>query len=333
MPKGDDTRAKTIEDGGARLLRSMWFFTLAAAAIVGLLVLASWPWWFNRFALAVTSRVIEVSVSAPGFHDIGVKLPDGKEFQIFGARPNDLPPELTALRSTVGSVRLVASSAVLQNISLPSGAGLIASARVGGGADIGVLRDGAVSLALFGKIEVVDPSGARKAIADIPRPTVWDVRPADSNSPVRLVLASGVPSIALYNQPIDSFRFRPPRPAEDEPGTAETEILSGELQLLDTGEKVKLNSRELLLLEGGRRFLSRLEIADGAVTVDISGEAKRISVGPPRPGLPLRLDRDLTPSVLSYLIGQHELKLLWALGLAVLGSLWKARQWALKWNA
>jgi len=332
MTKGGDTGSTTIEERGARLLRSMWFLGMASAAIVGLLVLASWPWWFNRFALAATSRVVEISASATGVHDVGVKLPDGDEVQIFAARPEDLPPELAALHAAVDSVRLAASSVVLQRISLPSGAGLVVRAPAGGGIDIGVLNGGAVSLALYGKIELVDPSGTRKSIADIARPTVWDVRPAHANSPARLVLPSNVPPIAIYNQPIDTFRFRPPRPAEDDAGAAESEILSGELQLLDTGVKVKLHPRELILLEGGRRFLSRIEVADGAVAVDISGEADRISVGPPRPGLPLRLDRDLTPSILSYLVGQHELKLLWGLGLAVLGALWKARQWALKWD-
>ena len=79
-------------------------------------------------------------------------------------------------------------------------------------------------------------------------------------------------------------------------------------------------------------MLSRLEVIDGAIAVDVSGEADRISIGPPRPGAPFRLDRDLTPSVLSYLLGQHELKVLWGIALAMLGALWKARLWAVKWR-
>jgi hypothetical protein len=331
MTGGGDTGSTTIEERAARLLRSLWFFGLASAAIVGLLVLASWPWSLNRFALAVKSRVVEISASATRVHDIGMKLPDGEEIRIFGVRPDDLPPELAALRAAAGGVRLTASSAVLQSISLSSGAGLVVRASDLGGIDIELLRDGSVSLALSGKIALIDATGTPKTI-DIARPIVWDLRPADANSPLRLILPPGVPPIALYNQPIDDFRFRPPRPAEDDPAAAESEIVSGELQLLDTAEKVELNPRELILLEGGRRYLSRMEVANDAVAVDISGVADRISVGPPRPGLPLRLDRDLTPSVLSYLVGQHELKLFWGLGLAILGALWKARQWGLKWN-
>jgi hypothetical protein len=333
MTNGGDTGFTTIEARAAGLLRSWWFFGLASAATVGLLVLASWPWRFNRFALAVTSRVVEISASATRVHDIGVKLPDGEDIRIFGARPDDLPPELEPLRGVVGAVRLAASSAVLQSISLPSGAGLVVRASEGGGVDIGVLKDGAIGLVFSGKIEVIDPSGVRKTVADISsHRTLWQVRPANAHATARVVMPSRVPPIALYNQPIDNFRFRPPSPAEDDPGAAESEIVSGKLELLDTGEKVELNPRELILLEGGSRFLSRMEAADGGVAVDISGVADQVSVGPARPGLPLRLDRDLTPSVLSYLVGQHQLKLLWGLGLAVLGALWKVRQWALKWD-
>jgi hypothetical protein len=79
-------------------------------------------------------------------------------------------------------------------------------------------------------------------------------------------------------------------------------------------------------------MLSRLEVAENIIAVDLSGEAEEISVGPPRPGSPFRLDRDLRPSLLSYLVSQHELKLLWGITVAVLAALWKARQWALTWK-
>jgi hypothetical protein len=152
-------------------------------------------------------------------------------------------------------------------------------------------------------------------------------------NPARLVLPPGTAPIALYNQPISDFWFRSPRPAGEDPHTFQSEILKGQLQVLDTGTKVELEPRELVLLEGGNRVLSRLEIIDKAIAVDVEGDAKQISVGPPRPGIPFSLDRNLTPSVLSYLFGQHELKLLWGIAVAVLGGLWKARQWALKWMA
>jgi hypothetical protein len=322
----------SIEDISARVLRSGWFLGLVSASIVGLLILASWPWWFNRFVLKVTTRVAEISASAPGVHVIDVNLPKGGEIQIFGARADGLPPELAVLAAAVGSVRLVASSATLQSISLPNGAGLVVSTTSDGGTDIGVLNDGSISLALSGMIDRIDGNGQRTTIANIERATAWEIRPAEMNSPARIVLPPGAAPIALYNQPISNFWFRPPRQAGDDPRTFQSEILKGELQVLDTGTKIELQPRELVLLEGGSRMLSRLEVIDRAITVDVSGEARRISIGPPRPGVPFRLDRELTPSVLSYLLGQHELKLLWGVVLAVLGALWKARQWALKWG-
>jgi len=293
----------SIEDIGARVLRSRWFLGLVAVAIVGLLILASWPWWFNRFMLTATTRIVEISASAPGVHEIGMKLPKSSEIQIFGAHADDLPPELAALAAAAVSVRLAASSATLQSVSLPGGAELVVRTTSDGGTDIGVLNGGSISLALSGTIERIDENGQRTTIASIVRATAWEIRPAERNSPARLVLPLGAEPIALYNQPISDFRFRPPRPAgEDDPRTFQSEILKGELQLLDTGTRTELQPHELILLEGGSRFLSRLEVIDRAIAVDVSGEADRISIGPPRPGGPLRLDRDLTPSVLSYLL-------------------------------
>jgi hypothetical protein len=326
------TTHTSIEDAGARVLRSRWFLGLVSAVIVGLLILASWPWWFNRFVLKVTTRIVEISASAPGVHEIGMKLAKTAEIQIFGAQASDLPPELAALSADAVSVRLLASSATLQSISLPSGAGLIVRTTSNNGTDIGVLNDGSIALSLSGTIERIDENGQHTKIANIERATVWDIRSATKNSPARLVLPPGAAPIAIYNQPISEFRLGPPRPAGADPRTFQSEILKGELQILDTATKTELEPRELVLLEGGSRILSRLEVIDGAVAVDISGEADRISIGPPRPGVPFRLDRDLTPSILAYLLCQHELKILWGIVLAMLGALWKARQWALKWR-
>jgi hypothetical protein len=331
MAKQVSTHRASIEDVVAGALRSWWFLGLLSVGLFGLLAL-SWPSWFNRFAITTTTRYIEISASLPKVQEIGVKLPGYKEIQILGARPEDLPPELVGLATPAVSVRMFVSSAVLQGISLPSGAGLAVLSTADGGSDIGVLNGGSISLALSGKVERIDESGMRTTIASIARSTVWEIRPAERSKPARLVLASGAGPIAFYNMPIDDFWFRPPPPADDDPRTYESEILKGELQLLDIGAKVELRPRELLLLEGGRRFLSRLNVADGAIAVDIIGEANRISIGPPRLDAPLHLDRDLTPSVLSYLVGQHELKLLWGAAVTVLGSLWTARQWALRWS-
>jgi hypothetical protein len=241
----------SIEDVSARVLRSRWFLGLVSAAIVGLLILASWPWWFNRFVLKVTTRIVEISASTEGFHDIGLKLPKIGEIQIFGARSDGLPPELAALAADAVSVRFFAANATVQSISLPIGAGLVVRATSDGGVDIGALNGSSIVLSLSGMIERIDEKGQRAKIADIERATVWDIRPATNNSPARLVLPSGTTPIALYNQPISEFWLAPPRPAGDDPRTFQSEIVKGELQILDTATKTGLEPRELVLLEGG----------------------------------------------------------------------------------
>jgi hypothetical protein len=320
-----------FERMAASFLRSGWFLVVSGA-ILGILALTSLSWWSNRFLLNAVTRIVEISASAPGNHEIGAKLPENDEIRIFGARADDLPPELRVLRASMSSLRLIASNAVLQRISLEEGSGLSVDVTPNVRVDIGLLNKGSISLALSGKIQRVDDSGERVLIADIERATEWNIKPIDRSTPARLVVPLGAATrISIFNQPISEFFFRFPESPDDDPRTLQSEIEKGELRILETGTTIQLKPRELILLEGGSRFLSRLAVTDAGVSVDISGEATRISVGPPRPGIPLRLDRDLTPSVLSYLLSQHELKLLWGVTLAIMGALWKARQWALKY--
>jgi len=331
---GPPVTRTSIEDIAAGILGSRWFLGLVSVAILGLLALASWPWSFNRFVLKATTRTIEISTSARGALTIDANFPKGNEIQIYGANPDGLPPELTTLADATSAIRLAVSSATLQ-ISLPTDGTLIVRMTSDGAPDIGVLNNGVIHLTLAGMIERIEVNGQRTAI-NIERATSWNIRARGKDILARVVLPPNAGpialyTIALYNQPISDFWFRYPRIAGDDPRTYQSEILTGQLQILDTGAKIKLQPRELILLEGGSRMLSRLEIIDKAVAVDVSGEANRISVGPPRPGSPFSLDRDLTPSVLSYLLNQHELKVLWGIALTLLGALWKARQWALKW--
>jgi hypothetical protein len=320
-----------IEEFCIRVLQSWWALGLASLLAFSLLFLASCPWWFNRFVLKVVTRTIEVSTSAPGLHEIGITLPKNSEVQIIGAETSLLPPELTPLADTYtgGAIRMSASRVTIETLSLSDHAGLIVRITPEGGIDIGILNDGFLSVAVAGTVQRVSESGTLSQIAEIERPTVWDIKPADKSSPARILLPPGTQRFAIYNQPISSFWFRTPRPITDDPRTSQSEITTGELQVLDTATKVQLDPRELILLEGGSRMLSRLELIDKGIVVDILGVADRISVGPPRPDTPFRLDRDLTPSVLSYVVGQHELKLAWGTVVAILGALWKARQWAL----
>lgn len=322
----------SIEEISVLILRGRWFLALVSAATIALLFLASWPWCSNRFALKATSRIVEITASAKGVHQIWTPIPAAAEIQVINADVAGLPLDLASVGNDLATVRILASRATLQRVSLPTGATLIGRVAADGSVDIGVLNDGSIDLALSGTIERVAADGSRSTIARIERSTIWNIRAATKNNPARLVLPPGAAPITLYNQPVFDFRFAPPRADGADPRTFQSELLEGELVLLDTAKKTELKPRELVLLEGGTRAVSRLETTARGVAIDLSGEASRISVGPPRPGAAFRLDRDLTPSVLSYLIGQHELKLLWGVALAMLAALWRARQWALKWR-
>jgi hypothetical protein len=253
----------SIEEIGAHVLRSRWFLKIVSASIIGLLILASWPWRINRFVLKATTRLVEISASAPGFHEIGISFPKMKEIQIIGAdgNTNVLPPELAALSADVVSVRLLASNATLQTISLPDRASLVVRATSEGDTDIGVLNDGNIGLSLSGVIERVEENGQHTKIADIEHATVWNIRSAAKDVPARLVLPAGAASIAIYNQPISEYRFGPPRPADADPRTFQSEILKGELQILDTATKIELERGGLVLLEGGSWMLSSITVA------------------------------------------------------------------------
>jgi hypothetical protein len=322
----------TIEDISANILRSRWMFPLISLALISILILASFPWYANRFILKATTRVIQLSASSPVFQEIWAKLPEDSKIEIYGADLKGFPPELAALGLDVTNLTFFASRATLQSISLPRLAELEIRSTPDNGIDIGILKQGSISLSLSGTVERLDDGGRRTRIANLEHTVVLNIRAAALYSSARVVLSGGIESFALYDLPIADFRFAPPRPSNIASRSFHSEILSGDLQLLDTGEKVELAPRELILLEGGSKNLVRLEKTNQGLTVDLSGKVERMSVGPPRTGTPFRLDRDVTPSILSYLMGQHELKLLWAAALALLGGFWKARQWALKWE-
>ena len=181
----------TIEDIGASVLRSGWFLGLASITIITLLVLAGWPWWFNRFALTVTTRVVEVSASAPGVHVLGVELPMHSEIQVFSLHPDGLPPELAALAGGPVSVRLAASRATLQTISLSAQSKLFVSVTSDGRTDIDVLDGGRISLALSGKslseefmrdciaVSTTRPTAPRFSTRSTPWRIAWRKRVSD----------------------------------------------------------------------------------------------------------------------------------------------------------
>ncbi|HMD98980.1 MAG TPA: hypothetical protein VKM93_16820 [Terriglobia bacterium] len=319
----------------ARLLRSGWLLLVASGAVFVLLILVSVSWRNNRFDLQAVSGLVEVTASTRATHTIGVKLAEGAEFRLFGTHLQNRPPELAQAGDPYNGIRLTADSVVLESVVLDPDTILTLTSTTDGSPDLRIMVGGAIKLTLSGTIRQIADNGVARQIAVTERPFGLDATPSGTVVPVRLVLpaAGELKGIALYDQPIHRLDFTRPRPTnEDQRLPFQSELLSGKLKLLDTGDELPLQPRELIWLKEVAATAGRLEFGADGVAINASGHALSIGIGPPRPGSPPLPDRDVTPSVLAYLLGQHELKLAWGAALAVLAALWKARQWAFKWG-
>ena len=323
------------EDIAARLLRSRWLLPVAGCAMSVVLILISVSWRKNRFDLQAVSGLIEITASTQATHIIGVKLPEGTEFRLSGTHLQNGPPELAQANDPYNGIRLTADSVVLESIILDSNTILTLMTTTDGSPDLRIAVGGSIKLTLSGTIRQIADNGIARQIAVAERAFGLDVSPDGTEVPVRLVLpgAGKLKGIALYDQPIHRLSFTRPRLSnEDQRLSFQSELLSGKLKLLDTGDEVPLQPRGLIWLKNVAATAARLEFGADGVAINASGHALSIGIGPPRPGSPPVPDRDITPSVLAYLLGQHELKLAWGAALAVWTALWKARQWALKWG-
>jgi hypothetical protein len=323
------------EGTAARLLRSRWLLPAAGIVTLGLLLLASISWCNNRFALQVVSRLAEITASAEAKHSIGVAMPSGMEIRLYGTGLAERPPELAGITKSPNGIRLTADKVVLDYIEVQGGTVLTFTTTQDGSPDLRLTGGGSIGLTLSGIIHQIGDDGHLTQLAVADRPFGIDIAPTDTVDSARLVLVGGggLKGIAIYDQPVRGLRFSRPRASDnDQRLPFQSELINGTLQLLDTTQNMTLRPRELVWLEDVSATVARLDMTADGVAVDASGHARSIGLGPPRAGLPPRPDRDLTPSVLGYLMGQHELKLLWGVAITALAALWKARQWGLKWR-
>jgi hypothetical protein len=319
----------------ARLLRIPWLLPVACFVVLVLLILVSVSWTDNRFDLQAVSVLVEVTASTQATHTIGAKLAGSTEFRLSGTHLQDRPPELAQVSDPYNGIRLTADSVVLEGVVLGPDTILTLTSTTDGSPDLRVTAGGAIKLTLSGTIREIAENGIARHIAVAERPFGLDASPGGTVVPVRLVLAGAgkLKGIALYDQRIRRLSLTRPRPNnEDQQLPFQSELLSGKLKLLDTGDEFPLQPHELIWLRGTEATAGRLEFAADGIAINLSGHARSIGIGPPRPGSPPLPDRDVTPSVLAYLLGQHQLKLAWGAALAVLSALWKARQWALNWG-
>ncbi|WP_413989787.1 hypothetical protein ACMDCR_28180 [Labrys okinawensis] len=321
------------ESMAARFLRSNWFISSAVLVIVGLLVCASVSWSTNRFSLEVVSHTIDITVSERADHSLGLLLPPNVEVRVSGYDASGLPPELLGMNKPVGILRLSANKEVIDSILLDSNATLTVTITADGNPDLRLSGGGEIGITFQGTVSEIHEDGVPTEVAKASRPFRFSAKQGNSPEPVRIVLvgAAGVQGLGLFDQPVNQLRFSRPLPStEDRRLPFQSEIISGTLQLLDSDSKTTLRPHELVWLDNVVATVARIEITDKGVALDVSGLARRIGLGPPRPDRTPQADRDLTPSVLEYLVGQHRLKLAWGAAIALLAALWKARQWAMK---
>jgi hypothetical protein len=321
------------ESVAAKFLRSRWFIGGTMILIACLMVCASFSWWSNRFSLEVVSRTIDITASERADHSLGILLPTDAEVRVSGYDSSEFPPELLGFSKQKPIIRLSASKVVLDSILLDSGASLMATVTANGSPDLRLAGGGDIGITFEGTVSEIHDHGAPTEVAQASRAFRFNAKQGSSPEPVRVVLvgATALHGLALFDQPVNQIRFSRPLPStEDRRLPFQSEIISGTLQLLDSDNKVTLRPHELVWLDDISATAARIEITGEGVALEASGLARRIGLGPPRPGGPPTPDRDLTPSILEYLLGQHSLKIAWGAAIALLAALWKARQWALK---
>jgi hypothetical protein len=179
------------------------------------------------------------------------------------------------------------------------------------------------------------PSLVAETAAAVP----FTLVPSAEFEPLRILFtpASSLARLEILDQRIDRVSFAPPRRVDETNQTPRplyrSELRGGTLALRDTQKEEKLRPRELVWLQGLSATIHRIAIADDKIAVELSGRARGLSLGPQaatESGTAPGGDRDVTPTVLEYLLGREDLKQLWAGAVAIVLALWKARQWALK---
>jgi len=321
------------EGAAARLLR--WRWTLPLVALVGgaALWVATWPFWNNRFSLDVTAGYASVVAAERRDHRVSISLPTTAKVQISGYRVDEASAGLAPLATLPGLITLQADRIVLRTLTLTEGSHLAFARGAGGSQEILLRGHAALELTLVGDIRVSHGAGELKLVGES-APMVLTVIPGDPRNPMRISVEAPepLPVVELLDQRVTSLRFTRPRPSiDDQRPVYRSEITAGTLRLLDVEQAVTLKLRDLVWFREESATLYRMAFTADGVVVEATGQARAMSIGPQvGEGQEARGDRNLTPTVFGYLLGRHDLKLLWGGAVGLLMALWKARQWALK---
>lgn len=318
------------------LVGAIGLFTLLIAA--GLTV----SFWRNDFSLETASRYVAFTSTESRTHNLDSLLPPGTTLILEGAKSPEWPPTLAG-PAREGNIsegyrldgQFQPASVMLRRIELEKGTDLAFRIR-GNSLEISMMGKGLVEFNLVGPFSEVD--GEVKPTVSQGEPLLLQLSP--ENEEIMRILISpafDIESFEIADQGISELRFVPPvRPEQFEPGRRPiflSEIVSGDLWLRDVDQWISLRRRALVWLQDPQGFkIEHMSVKKDALNVEASGVARRISTGPPDlnslSGPSPHGERDVTPSIFTYLVGRHDLKLLWGFAIAALGLLWQARRWA-----
>ncbi len=322
------------EGFAARILRSRWTLPLAVILVGAGCLVATWPFWDNRVGLEATGTYVSLTAAEPRELEVGTVTQGPVEIQILAAQfEGGLPPELQQAGGAARSLHVHADRLIIQQITLGDGSQLTLARATAGRAELRLVGAASVRLSLGGQIRQVAQDGKETTFApDVP--VVLTAEPRSPRDPLRLIVVAAEPlALAIEDLRVKGLRFVRPRPGTgSQPRPVyRSELSGGKLQLLDTGKTIELEARDIIWFEELSGTINRMALTNEGIAVDMVGTANAISLGPQTgSGDGARGQRELTPTILAYVLGRHDLKLLWATGLGILVSLWKARQWALK---
>jgi hypothetical protein len=352
--------AERLERAVARLVAGRWFLPGAGFALLLLTVAATLPPPSSRFTLTVQTRSFTVGSDASGSVLQG-RAPDGLPgvpiaagsrvvlAGILTRLPEAIAPADPQPDDPAGTVTVLGAQGRLSAVRLAGRSRLTVEVLQGDTLAYAGHEGIALTMTLQGQVTTA-PTPARVPATLGPPPEPIEVAASPAHPLRALVqlpaMATEPADTGIEDLPIRSLGFSRPRLVRDDRIPFRSDIVAGTLSLSDVGRDVTIRAGDPVLLgcweapdllrwtgvaflhrqwRGTDCFaghLARARLEHGRLLVEVVGRAERIAIGP-RDGL-----TELTPSLLAYLLGQENAKLMWSAAAALLVLFWKAHGWA-----
>ena len=300
---------------------ALWTVTIDALGVLGVR---------TGVVLAVQADTVHMRVSGEWEDSERVRLADGwvrieraaltfsDPRQGFATLPDDAWVDVKAAGATLQDLRLEPGTEL--TLERADGEALAVYAT-GGGAAGSVLVNGVVSLT-WGETDGA-AAKTRNFRVDVPERMTFSAA-RQEGVPARIVLEPEG-TLALHDLAVSGLRFG--REVATEPGepTFISTVRAGQLRVPDVDESYDLSVGSSVILRGLEGYVRQLRVENRAgdedtIAVDLEGTVERVAMGP------RGRERDVTPSVLSYLYHNQRLAFLFAAASFVWGALWSLRR-------